>query len=73
MKPKKHCKEGKKYMLVGRTGPFGPELFWSDNIKDFRVCDLTDVSEGKALLLKTINDNVVRINRNGTKWYVCKI
>lgn len=70
MKPKERCKEGKKYMLVGHIGMFGPELLWADNIKDFRVCDLTDVSEGKALLLKTINDNVVRINRTGTRWYV---
>jgi hypothetical protein len=70
MKPKEHCKEGKKYMLVGHIGIFGSALLWADNIKDFRVCDLTDVSEGKALLLKTMNNNVVRINRNGTKWYV---
>ncbi len=69
MKPKERCKEGKKYMLVGHIGPFGPRLLWADNIKDFHVCDLTDVSESKALLLKTINDKVVRINRNGTMWY----
>ena len=69
MKPTERCKEGKKYMLVGHIGMFGPELLWADNIKDFRTCDLTDVSEGKALLLKSINYNVVRINRNGTKWY----
>ena len=45
MKPKERCKEGKKYMLVGHIGMFGPELLWADNIKDFRTCDLTDVSE----------------------------
>jgi hypothetical protein len=69
MKPKQHCKDGKKYMLVGRIGMFGPELFWADAIKDFRSCDLTDVSDGKALLLVAKDDSVVRINRNGTKWY----
>ena len=69
MKPKQYCKEGKKYMLVGHISAFGPELLWADNIKDFRVWDLTDVSEGRALLLKTINNNIVRINRNGTKWH----
>ena len=53
MKPKERCKEGKKYMLVGHIGMFGPELLWADNIKDSRACDLADVSEGKALLLKT--------------------
>lgn len=69
MKPKKHLKDGKKYMLVGRIGMFGPELFWADAIKDFRSCDLTDVSDEKALLLVAKDDSVVRINRNGTKWY----
>lgn len=69
MKPKKHCKDGKKYMLVGRIGIFGPELLWADAIKDFRACDLTDISDGNALLLVAKDDSVVRINRNGTKWY----
>lgn len=69
MKPKEHCKDGKKYMLVGHIGMFGPELRWADAIKDFRSCDLTDVSDGKALLLVAKDDSVVRINRNGTKWY----
>lgn len=69
MKPKKHCKDGKKYMLVSRVGIFGPELLWADAIKDFRACDLTDISDGNALLLVAKDDSVVRINRNGTKWY----
>ena len=69
MKPKKRCKDGKKYILVGRIGMFGPEILSADAIKDFRSCDLTDVSDGKALLLVAKDDSVVRINRNGTKWY----
>ena len=69
MKSKERCKDGKKYMLVGRVGVFGPELRWADAVKDFRACDLTDVSDGNALLLVAKDDNVVRINRNGTKWY----
>jgi len=56
-------------MLVGRIGMFGPEILLADAIKDFRSCDLTDVSDGKALLLVAKDDSVVRINRNGTKWY----
>ena len=69
MKPKERCKDGKKYMLVGAIDYFGPILTWADKIKDFRVCDLEDVSKSKALLLKADGENVVRIKANGTKWY----
>lgn len=56
-------------MLVGHFGMFGPEILSANAIKDFRSYDLTDVSDGKALLLVAKDDSVVRINRNGIKWY----
>ena len=69
MKPKERCKEGKKYVFIGKPSRFGAILLWADNIKDFRVCDLEDVSKGDALLMKSVDSNVVRIKCNGTKWY----
>ena len=69
MKPKQRQKDGRKYMLVGHVGIFGPELLWGDTINDFRACDLIDVSNGNALLLVSKDGNVVRIKCNGTKWY----
>jgi hypothetical protein len=67
---KERCKDGKKYMFVGRAGGiFGTAVIWADKIKDLRVCDLEDVANGEAMLLKADGENVVRINRTGAKWY----
>ena len=71
---KERCKDGKKYLLItrafscGRIGVF-QDVIWGDNIKDFRDIDLKDVTAGAAMLLKSVDGNVVRINRNGTKYY----
>lgn len=66
---KEHCKHGKKYMLIGRIGMFGPPVYWADNIKDFRVCDLEDIKDSKSALFVANDGNIIRINRNGTKYY----
>jgi len=71
---KERCKDGKKYLLVGNAYSLGrigvfQDVIWGDNIKDFRDIDLKDVTAGAAMLLKSVDGNVVRINRNGTKYY----
>lgn len=66
---KERCKDGKKFLFVGRCSYFGTPVIWADNIKDLRVCDLEDVTKGSALLLKADGENVVRIKRNGAKWH----
>ncbi len=66
---KERCKDGKKYMLITAINYFGPRLVWADKIKDFRVCDIEDVSKCNALLMKSDGGNVVRIKANGAKWY----
>jgi hypothetical protein len=66
---KERCKDGKKYMLIGRIGMFGPSVYWGDNIKDFRVCDLEDIKDSKAALFAANDGKVVRIKTNGTKWH----
>ena len=66
---KERCKDGKKFLLVWPRGFWGTNVVWADKIKDFRVCDLETVAEGEALLLKADGENVVRIKRNGAKWY----
>ncbi len=66
---KERCKDGKKYLLVNGLNHAGHSLTYADKIKDFRVCDLNAVSNNSKLLLKADGENVVRINRNGAKWY----
>jgi len=56
-------------MLITAINYFGPRLVWADKIKDFRVCDIEDVSKCNALLMKSDGGNVVRIKANGAKWY----
>lgn len=66
---KERCKDGKKYLLVNGLNHTGHSLTYADKLKDFRVCDLNAVSNNSKLLLKAEGENVVRINRNGVKWY----
>ena len=70
MKPKPHSKEGSKYLYIGPPSRwFGTEILWAENIKDFRVFSLNEVSEGNALLLKSVDNKIIRIHRNGSKYY----
>lgn len=69
MSRKANFKDGKKYLLMGRIGMFGPDVYWADKIKDFRVYDLDGIKDGECALFTSIDGNIVRINRNGTKYY----
>jgi len=70
MKAKPHSKTGAKYLFIGPPSKyFGTEVLWAEHLKDFRVCDLQDVSEGCALLLKSVDNKIIRIHRNGAKYY----
>ena len=71
-KVKTYCKNGKKYMLVREYG----DIEWADKIKEFRVYDLQNIKrhigqcfDPPCLLFTSIGGNVVRINRNGKKYY----
>ena len=67
---KECCKDGKKFLFVGpHMAYFGTPVIWADKIKDLRVCDLEAVTNENALLFKADGGNVVRIKRNGAKWY----
>lgn len=54
---------------MGSIGMFGADIIWADKIKDFRVYDLDGIEDGVCALFTSIDNNVVRINRNGTKYY----
>lgn len=61
-------KNGKKYVLIGEIGMFGPETYFADSIKKFPLFELEGVSRGDAVMFKAEGDAIYRIRRNGTKY-----
>lgn len=61
-------KNGKKYMMVGEIGMFGPEIYFADTLKKFPKRELESIVRGDAALFKADGGKIYRVRRNGTKY-----
>jgi hypothetical protein len=57
-----------KYFYVGSSSVFGSKMKTAESIKALKLSLLekNDIKSGNALLFTSRNDNVIRINTNGT-------